>query len=290
MNNSRKGKKIYLAIFIFMALSAGWFGVLLDKALEEQPTGETLGMTVLLTLPLFTVIVIRFFSRDWSDFGVKPRFKGNLKWYLFAIAVFPIITILLVGISWYFNLVEFTNFKTDVFFSLAIASFFPAIIINIFEEFSWRGYLTPKLSELNINDWLLYLIVGLVWGLWHAAYYLFLLPSEYFEIISRVEYVFVGVIVMVCWSIMFVELYRVTGSVWPVVLMHAIQDSFPNLLINNIDDGGVITFTKTADLWLNPTTGIITALIIIAIGLWLRSVRLKKERLESKDVELKLTN
>lgn len=273
-----------------MALSAGWFGVLVDKVLEEQPTGETPGMMMLLTLPLFTVIVIRFFSRDWSDFGVKFRFKGNLKWYFFAIALFPVLTILLVGISWYFNLAEFSNFETDVFFSLIIASFVQAIIINIFEEFSWRGYLTPKLSELKVNDWLLYLIVGLVWGLWHAAYYLYLLPNEYFETVSRVEYVGVGCIIMVCWSILFVELYRVTGSVWPVVFMHAIQDLFPNLLINNIDEGGVIIFTKIADLWLNPTYGIVTTLIMVVLGLWLRSVRLNKERYESKDVELKLTS
>lgn len=154
----------HLAIFIFMALSAGWFGVLLDQLLGEQPTveSETPGMTVFLIFPLMTVIVIRFFSRDWSDFGIKFCFKGNLKWYLFAIAIFPILTILLVGISWSFDLVEFYNFETDVFLSLVMASFLPAIIINIFEEFSWRGYLTPKLSELKVNDWLLYLIVGLV--------------------------------------------------------------------------------------------------------------------------------
>ena len=45
-------------------------------------------------------------------------------------------------------------------------------IKNIFEEFSWRGYLTPKLIELKLNDWFIYIISGLVWALWHAAYYL----------------------------------------------------------------------------------------------------------------------
>lgn len=113
---------------------------------------------------------------------------------------------------------------------------------------------------------------------------------NHFEVISRVEYIGVGVIIMVFWSIMFVELYRLTGSVWPVVFMHAIQDVFPNLLINNIGDGGAIKFTKKADLWLNPTYGIVTGLIIVVIGLWLRTVRLKTERYEDKDVELKLTS
>ena len=33
-------------------------------------------------------------------------------------------------------------------------------------------YLTPKLIELKLNDWFIYIISGLVWSLWHAAYYL----------------------------------------------------------------------------------------------------------------------
>ncbi|MGQ0513724.1 ketopantoate reductase C-terminal domain-containing protein, partial [Bacillus sp. D-CC] len=117
-------------------------------------------------------------------------------------------------------------------------------IKNIFEEFSWRGYLTPKLIELKLNDWFIYIISGLVWALWHAAYYLVFLPNEYFESISRLHMLLSGCILMVSWSIMYVEIYRLTKSVWPCVIMHAIEDAVPTVLVTIT---GIITLTKGSD-------------------------------------------
>lgn len=278
-----------MAIFIFVALSCGWLGVLLDTMLHEQATGDTPGMTVLIGLPLLTVVVLRFISHDWGDFGVKPRFKGNLRWYLVAIAIFPFVTIFVAGSGLLFNIGELSQFNTSVFFSLVVASLLPNIIIDIFEEFAWRGYLTPKLIELKVNDWLIYVIVGLVWALFHTAYFLVLMPDEIFETVSRAFYTWSACIIMVCWAVMFVELYRLTRSVWPGVFMHAVQDSFPNLLINNIGDGGVMIFTKMADPWLNPLYGVIPTMFVVAIGLWLRAIRIKKERSKSVDLERTLS-
>lgn len=281
----RRKQQSRLGIFIFVVLISGWLGVFLDRILQEEPTGDTPGMTVFIGLPLLTVIVLRFISRDWHDFGVKPRLQGNLKWYLLAIAIFPIVTILVAGSAWLFNIARLSHFETGVFFSLVVAALLPNIIIDIFEEFAWRGYLTPKLIELKVNDWLIYVIVGLVWALWHAAYFLVLMPDAYFETMSRVFYTWSGCVIMVCWAVMFVELYRITRSVWPGVLMHATQDAFPNLLIHNISDGGVMTFAKMADPWFNPLYGVMTTALFVAIGLWLRTVRIKKERSKSMNVE-----
>lgn len=241
-------------------------------------------MTVFIGVPLITVIVFRSISHDWSDFGIKPRFKGNIKWYIAGIAVFPVVTVLFAGSAWLFDMAKFHEFDASVFFPLVAATILPSIIVDIFEEFSWRGYLTPKLIEQNVNEWFLYLIVGLVWALWHAAYFLVLMPDAIFETVSRFGYTWSACIVMTIWAVMFVELYRITGSVWPGVFMHAAQDSFTNLLINNIDDGGVMVFANAADPWLNPIYGIIPTMLILAIGLWLRSVRKKKEHREHMNV------
>lgn len=118
-----------------------------------------------------TVLLLRFSSHDWYDFGMKPRVKGNLKWYLLAVAIFPVVTILVAGGAWAFNIAEMYQFEARVFISIVVASLLPSMVINIFEEFAWRGYLTPKLIKLKVNDWLIYGIVGLVWALWHAAYF-----------------------------------------------------------------------------------------------------------------------
>lgn len=157
-------------------------------------------------------------------------------------------------------------------------------IKNIFEEFSWRGYLTPKLIELKLNDWLIYLVSGLIWALWHAAYYIVFLPNEYFESISRLNMLLSGCILMVCWSIMYVEIYRLTKSVWPCVIMHAIEDAVPTVLVTIT---GIITFTNSSDFWLNPISGVVATIIFLGIGIVLRSIRIKKERqLNTKDSQL----
>jgi len=40
---------------------------------------------------------------------------------------------------------------------------------------------------------------------------------------------------------------------------------------------GIITFTKAGDFWLNPTTGVVTTVLFVAIGLLLRRIRIKRE-------------
>ena len=74
--------------------------------------------------------------------------------------------------STYFWVANITSFEIYSLLSLIFMSTIGNFIKNIFEEFSWRGYLTPKLIELKLNDWFIYIISGLVWSLWHAAYYL----------------------------------------------------------------------------------------------------------------------
>ena len=57
---------------------------------------------------------------------------------------------------------------------------------------------------------------------------------------------------MVCWSIMYVEIYRLTKSVWPCVIMHAIEDAVPTVLVTLT---GIITLTNSSDFWLNLLAG-----------------------------------
>lgn len=80
--------------------------------------------------------------------------------------------------------------------SVTVVSFAGCFVKNIFEEFAWRGYLTPGLLERDLNDWLVYGISGLVWGLWHGAYYMVLLSDKYFASSSRMEVFVTAVFIM----------------------------------------------------------------------------------------------
>lgn len=272
---NRKHVKLHLIIFVLIVLASGWIGVFLDSLLTDQPEGNSLGMGLWLILPFFVSILLRVLSRDWHDFGIKPNLKGSFKWYFVAIIIYPFVTLITISLALFFGVVNISNFEMSSLCSLILMSTIGNFIKNIFEEFSWRGYLTPKLIELKLNDWLLYLVSGLIWALWHAAYYIVFLPNEYFESISRLNMLLSGCILMVCWSIMYVEIYRLTKSVWPCVIMHAIEDAVPTVLVTIT---GIITLTNSSDFWLNPISGVVATIIFLGIGIVLRSIRIKKER------------
>lgn len=265
-----------LIIFVIITLASGWVGILLDSVLTEQPEGNSLGMGLWLILPLLTGIILRIVHHDWKDMGVKLHLRDNIKWYLVSIAIYPLVTVITVGTAKIFDCIEMSEFEMRSFFLLAAASVAGGLLKNIFEEFAWRGYLTPKLIGLKLNDWLIYGISGLVWALWHTAYYLVFLPDIYFASTSRVDMVLMGCILMTCWTIMYVEIYRITKSVWPCVLMHTVEEAFPNVLVMT---GGFVSFTKIGDVLLNPITGVFSTALFLGIGLLLRTFRIKKERI-----------
>ena len=84
-----KRDKIILAIFIFITITAGFFGYLLDQVLTDQPEGNSLGMGLWLVLPFLTGTVLRIINKDMKQMGVRPHFKHNLKWYAVAVLAFP---------------------------------------------------------------------------------------------------------------------------------------------------------------------------------------------------------
>lgn len=286
LNEKRNNPRIYLIIFVIIVLASGWLGVLLDSILTEQPEGNSLGMGLWLVLPLLTAIILRIIRRDWKDMGINPNFQGNIKWYLVSFAIYPFITIITVGFGLLLGATNLSNFEMSSLFSLVVISVAGNFIKNIFEEFAWRGYLTPKLIELKVNDWLIYLISGLVWALWHAAYYMVFLPNNNFESISRLGMLLLGCVLMVCWTVMYVEIFRLTKSVWPCVLMHAVEDAFPTVLVTI---SGIITFTKNGDFWLNPISGVVATILFLGIGLVLRSIRIKKEHHSNTTIEQPVT-
>lgn len=262
-----------LIIFIIVVLGSGWLGVFLDSILTEQPKGNSLGMGLWLVLPLITSVILRIINHDWKDLGLKPHFKNHWIWYLVAVLIYPLSLLLSVFTASMFGMVEMKALTFSAYLSIVMVSVPGNMVINIFEEFAWRGYLTPKLVVLKLNDWIIYLITGMVWSLWHAAYYLVLLPDTYFLQMQRVSMLISGCITMTCWSIMFVEIRRLSNSVWPCVILHTIEDALPTLLVT----GGYFVFSQNTIIWFDPITGVVANLFFIAIGLILRHNRKKRE-------------
>ncbi len=273
------GKKTIrnISVFILVALASGWLGLLIDKSLGPQPDGDSLGMGVWLILPLLTTILLRLFAGDgWKDIGFKPKVKGNVKWYIISLLIFPIVTVSILAIGKLFGWINFSGFGLNAYLIGFAGTLFPNFIKNVFEETVWRGYLTVKLLKLKTKDIWLYLIVGGVWGIWHLPYYLFFLPeSDMYQVlpVERVTFAIIAVLSMICWSVMFVELYRITKSIWPVVILHMVEDS----LVNHLVIDGYITIAPGKEILISPITGIITSMFYVIVGLLLRKNRIWKE-------------
>jgi len=262
-----------LLIFTSVVLLSGWLGYYVDNIMPPQPAGETAGMALWLVLPLLSTLALRTFAGDgWKDIALRPRLYSNAKWYVVSFVIFPLVTAAILLIGWLLGWIDFNNFKTSDYFSVFAASLFPNFIKNIFEEFVWRGYLTSKLLQLKLNDWWLYLIVGAIWGAWHIPYYLFFLPEAQIAQIlpvAPVVFALLAIVTMIFWTVMYVELYRITGSIWPAVILHMAEDS----IINHLVTDRHITIAPGTEIFISPITGVLSMVFYLIVGLWLRKIR-----------------
>jgi len=274
-------KKIIRNIILFtvVVITSGWIGVLVDSVLTDQPEGDSLGMGIWLALPMLTAFVIIIFSKvSWQDLGFKPKFKGNIKWYLASVLIFPVVTGIVMIIGATTKWIDLSAFNLKPFILTFCSTLLINFIIDIFEETAWRGYLTSQLVKFNLNDWKLYLIVGCVWTSWHIPYYLVFLPEVIILAImpvSRVIYILVAFSTFLSWTVMFTELFRVTNSVWPCVILHMMEDS----LINFIVISGYINIEAGKEILVSPINGIITSILYLAVGFGIRAYRKKANQM-----------
>ncbi|MEA3341073.1 MAG: CPBP family intramembrane glutamic endopeptidase, partial [Chloroflexota bacterium] len=134
------------------------------------------------------VLTIKFITRE--SFDITGFRIGALRPYLTSALVVPACFVATYALTWLFglgrpdwqmadfrSLLASTGADTSsipspglVLPAVFLASLFISPTINcIFgfgEEFGWRGYLLPKLMPLG--KFKAYVIVGVIWGLWHA--------------------------------------------------------------------------------------------------------------------------
>jgi membrane protease YdiL (CAAX protease family) len=264
-----------LVIFTVVVLASGWIGRWVDVAMGS-PSTNSLGMLLWLVFPSLSALLLRAFAGDgWADLGFKPKFRGNGVWYAVALLVYPVLTALALGIGGGLRLVTFPGLSVATLgviaqtFALGIV---PQFIKNIFEEAAWRGYLTPKLYSLGFHGYLGHILTGVIWGAWHIPYYLFFLDRtllQSFTALPVAAFIPVSIVVMVVWALVYGEIRLLTGSIWPVVLMHMVEDAFVNQLILEKH----IAIAPGSELLVSPVNGIISGLLFVAVGVALNRYR-----------------
>ena len=264
-------------LFSFVAVVCGWVGVGVDKLLGQPSNLESLGALIFISSPILCMVLLRLFGGDgWKDLPLKPNFRRNARWYLFAIVVYPVVIGITLFVGKLFGWVDVSRFSIAAYFPVFIAAFLPQCLKNIFEESVWRGYLTVKVEQLTQNEWLVYLVVALVWQVWHLPYYLILLDDAYlasFFPFGNVLFVVTSFVVIGVWTIMYTEIFFLSRSLLLVVLMHTMEDALNPL----ISDGFAVVSPDKA-LLVSPSFGLIPLLLYLVIGLWLRRIRKSSAR------------
>jgi membrane protease YdiL (CAAX protease family) len=143
---NNKGTIRNLIIFVVAINAIAWLAYFFAQG-AGIPEAQSLGMLIWLVSPLLVSILLRLFTKDWKDIGIKPNLKGNGKWYAFSILIYPVIVAIVLLIGLLFGGISVTDFSASLFVQAIAVRLVSSFIKNIFEEFGWRGYLTPKVNS-----------------------------------------------------------------------------------------------------------------------------------------------
>ncbi len=298
--NSLETKRIFIYLAITFLLTYGYcFIVIYPLVNGENLLGIPAAATQFLVaagmfFPAIGVLLTRLITKEgFKNCWLRPNFKGNIKTYLLAYFGPGILT--LAGTILYFVLFK-DNFDPEcglmkvtleaagtpadqlpvplhvLLIIQGIEALFIGPLLNFFtcfgEEWGWRGYLLPKMSE-KFSLIPMLLINGVIWGLWHAP--LTAIGHNYGMGYSG--FPFTGILMMCLFctvlGVFFSYISLKTKSCIPAVLGHGAVNSFSAIGIYFTKDGG--------NPFIGPApTGIIGMIPFIIVGI-LMILHLKKK-------------
>jgi membrane protease YdiL (CAAX protease family) len=301
----KRNKQDLNRILIYLAITFGltWgycFGILYPVVNGESLSGVPSVAAQLMTaacmfFPAIGVLLTRLITKEgFKHVWLRPNLKGNIRYYLLAWFGPGILTVL--GAALYFlifpdNLdLSFSYFYATLetagapmetlpipiellMLVQAIQAFFMAPALNFVtcfgEEWGWRGYLLPKVSE-RCTTLPTVLITGVIWGLWHAP--LTAIGHNYG--LGYPGFPFTGIAMMCLFCIVFgIILSYVTlktNSCIPAIIAHGAINGIGALGIYFTRDGG--------NPFIGPAPmGIIGMIPAILLAVWMTRNLTKQE-------------
>jgi len=210
-----------LIIFFVLAFVIGWLAFLPILLYHAYPKSSAF---IFLFSPALAALITAALTNGIA--GVKDvlgryfLWKFNIKWYLLAIFVLPLIFLLTVLISFRTNL---ESLWTGSPWYFLIASFGFLMIINSGEEIGWRGFALSRLQSVIKNPLVASIVLGAIWGLWHLP--LYLNPEQSSDPLILFLLFVMGISVF--YSVLF---NNTRGSLLLAVILHASTDIAPRFL------------------------------------------------------------
>lgn len=270
-----------IIIVSLFTVGGGWLGIWLNNVTgNTAPPLQSLGALVWLMTPALSGFALRAFGGDgWRDAGFGLNLLSGWKWYLLALLVYPLAALLTFGLAALFSILSADGFATQGFGAYLSAVgmlFLGSLMKNFFEEFAWRGYLTPRLEAAGVKPMLNHIIVSILWTSWHLPYYYYYLDRAILEsaiTTSIPVFIALAYFVQIPTSILFGELRLISKSTWTVFLLHQVINavSMPLLINGFIEVNGPLApvFTPTNE-------GLIVSALFGLVGWMLMKYRLKQ--------------
>jgi uncharacterized protein len=233
--------------------------------------GNEVGGLIFIIGPILMTVLLRSLGGDgWSDAGLNLNIKGNGRWYLFSLGMYPLLMTLVLGLGAVLGVTRI-NGNLNAVLPVVLAGFaaqlIPRMIFALFEEWGWRGYLEPRLAALGLPDLQRHIFVGAVWALWHVP---LVLSTAYTEIPYAVFFPLFVVAILLT-AIVYGQLRKNSGTVWTAVLMHGIGNAFGWALLQS----EVVTVNNK--LLANPVPESVLSIVLIgALAWWLVRKQLVK--------------
>lgn len=270
-----------IIIFGVVTFACGFLGQAVNTLYHPSDPMQSLGVLIWLVSPLAANLLLRSIGRDgWKDFGIGLHLRSGWRWYLAALIIVPVISFVIIAIGSLLGVSTSTGFSSqgmNTFLSLLVTAFVGSMVKNIFEEFAWRGYLTPRLMSLKANPFISSIVTGAIWAGWHIPYYLYFLNPIVLKeqtSLSIPALIILSFVLLPFQAFAYGELRMLSKSVWTTWLLHNMANAFSFALIS----GGFVILSKnySSTIFTPGTEGILYSLLMGAIGLWLYRIRVRK--------------
>lgn len=146
------------------------------------------------------------------------KWRVNIRWYALALLATPLLAfLLLLALSLLSSEFQLNIFKSDNLASLLLNGIIAGVMVGIFEEIGWTGFIIPRLSQrysILANG----LIVGFLWGAWH--FILFWERESFFEALPLLILLGRLFVWLPPFRVLMVWIYSRTESLLLVILTH----------------------------------------------------------------------
>lgn len=243
MNSPMNKVLLKSVVYFLITIAISWSAVYLiygsDAIPATKENQESVGMIILLGPTLSGLLLtLLFYKRNGIRQLLKrlASVKHPLKWYLFAILLGPISTLIVIFLSTFFIDNVSPNFlAVENLNSALLLGLIGGLFVGLFEEIGWTGFAIHTMLK-KYSVFITGLLIGIVWGIWHLI--LFLEKDSFASTDGFTLLILRLVAWLPAYRILMVWMYTKTGSLFLNVIMHlflVVSLAIIDPVLNNAD-------------------------------------------------------